>query len=164
MQSAHPIREKALHEVFEIGVVLKGINATLELALGSVLLFSTGLNDVLLALIKNELIDDPNDFFARHANQFSHYLSPEFQWYGALYLLSHGVVKIVLVWGLLRRKLWAYPASLAVLSLFILYQVIKIAQNHSIPLGLLTLFDLVLIWLIWHEYKRVKGAIPDTLS
>ncbi len=164
MPEAHPVHEKALHEAFEISVVLKGINAVLELVFGSVLFFSTGLNDVLLTLIKNELIEDPNDFFARHAGQFTHYLSPQFQWYGALYLLSHGAIKIVLVWGLLRRKLWAYPASLAVLSLFILYQLIKIAQNHSIPLILLTLFDLIVMWLIWHEYRSMRAGVSATLS
>ncbi len=29
--------------------------------------------------------------------------------FGAIYLLSHGVVKIVLVTALLRNKRWAYP-------------------------------------------------------
>lgn len=148
--------EKRIHQAFEISVLLKGANALVELVLGVVLLFSTRLNDVLLALIQNELVEDPGDFLARHADQFAHYLTPQFQLYSALYLLSHGIVKIVLVWGLLRNKLWAYPASLAVLSLFILYQVIKIAQNHSIALILLTLFDLVVMWLIWHEYKQLQ--------
>lgn len=157
--------EQHIHQAFEVGVLLKGANALVELLLGIVLLVSTQLNDVLLALLQNELVEDPGDFLARHADQFTHYLTPQFQLYSALYLLSHGAVKLVLVWGLLRDKLWAYPASLAVLSLFILYQVIKILQNHSVPLILLTLFDLIVMWLIWHEYKQLQqrnkgGHIP----
>ena len=145
--------EKRIHQVFEISILLKGANALLELLLGLLLLVSTQLNDLLIALIENELVEDPGDFFARHAGQLTHYLTPEFQLYSGLYLLSHGIVKAALVWGLLRDKLWAYPASLAVLALFVLYQVIKIVQNHSIALVILTIFDLVVMWLIWHEYK-----------
>ena len=152
--------EKRVHQLFEVSILLKGANALVELILGIILLVSTQLNDVLIALLQNELVEDPGDFLARHADQFAHYLTPQFQLYSALYLLSHGVVKLVLVWGLLRNKLWAYPASLAVLSLFILYQVIKIVQNHSIPLILLTVFDFVVMWLIWHEYRLLQSRRP----
>ncbi|MEY4747711.1 MAG: hypothetical protein RLZZ416_760 [Candidatus Parcubacteria bacterium] len=152
--------ERRVHQIFEISILLKGANALVELILGLVLLVSTQLNDLLLALVQNELVEDPGDFLARHAEQFARYLTPEFQLYSALYLLSHGIVKMVLVWGLLRDKLWAYPASIAVLALFILYQVIKIVQNHSIPLIVLTLFDLLVMWLIWHEYRLLQRKNP----
>jgi uncharacterized membrane protein len=50
----------------------------------------------------------------------------------AFYLLSHGLVKVLLVAGLLREKLWAYPASLIVLSAFIAYQTYRYSSTHSI--------------------------------
>jgi uncharacterized membrane protein len=99
-------------------------------------------------------VEDPNDFLATHLQNFTSTISPQTQTFAALYLLSHGVIKAVLVVGLLRNKLWAYPASLAVLALFVAYQVIKFLSSHSIALALLTLFDLVVMWLIWHEYRR----------
>ena len=147
--------ERRIYQLFEVGVALKGLNALLQIVLGIGLLFTSRFSDVLIALVQNELIEDPGDFFATHLEKLTPYLTPHFQLYGALYLLSHGLVKVVLVWGLLKNKLWAYPASLAVLTLFILYQVIKIVQNHSIALTLLTLFDIAVLWLIWHEYQRI---------
>lgn len=151
--------ERRIYQLFEIGVLLKGLNAVVQIVLGVALLFSARFSDVLLALVQNELVEDPGDFLATHLEKLTPYLTPQFQLYSALYLLSHGIIKVVLVWGLLRNKLWAYPASLAVLTLFILYQVIKIAQNHSIALTLLTLFDILVLWLIYHEYRHVQKSL-----
>ena len=146
--------QKRIHEAFEIGVALKGFNALIEVILGTALLFFN-VTDIVQTLIQNELLDDPNDFFATHLQPYAH-LTPEAQYFCALYLLTHGAVKIVLVAGLLRNKLWAYPASIAVLSLFIAYQVIRFFHTHSIWLVLLTIFDLIIVWLVWAEYQRIS--------
>lgn len=150
-------REQNIHRVFEVGVVLKGLNAVLEIALG-LLLFFVNVSDIVQAFIENQLVEDPNDFLARHLQPFTAHLTSGSETFAALYLFSHGAIKIVLVWGLLRNKAWAYPASLAVLALFVAYQGIKFLENHSIALVLLTLFDLALMWLIYHEYRRISRA------
>lgn len=157
-------KERGLHQLFEVGIILKGLNALIESVLGFALLF-VNVGDIVRTLAENELLDDPNDFFATHALQFaSGHLSPQSQYFAALYLLSHGLIKVVLMYGLLRNRLWAFPASLAVLALFIAYQSIKWLQTHSILLLLLTIFDLVVIWLIWNEYQRVlKKRHLDTV-
>jgi uncharacterized membrane protein len=145
-------REFRIHEFFEVGIILKGANALVEFVLGVLFLF-VNVSGIVQALVQNELVEDPNDFLATHLQSITGTISPQTQFFAALYLLSHGIIKGVLVVGLLRDKMWAYPASLAVLSLFIVYQVISFLGSHSIPLALLTLFDLVVIWLIWHEYR-----------
>lgn len=153
-------KEKALHEAFEISIVLKGIGAVAETVLGLLLLYSAGVVDLVRALIENELLDDPDGFLAIH---FSSLLapSPEAQRFGGLYLLSHGVVKLVLVVGLWRGILWSYPASLVVFALFIVYQVDRWFQTHSPWLLFLTVVDLAIMWLIWHEYReRLAHAQP----
>ena len=148
-----------LHEAFTIGVALKGLNALLEIVLGIGLLLPIAdrISALVLNLAQQELIEDPNDFFAMHVQKYSHLLSPDSQFFGSMYLLSHGIVKVFLVYGLLRGKMWSYPASIAVLILFILYQIIRWMSTHSIMLVLLTIFDLVVLWLIWREYERVKS-------
>jgi len=155
--------EKRIHELFEISVMLKGAGAALESLVGILLLF-VNVGAILDTLVANELIDDPNDFIATHVQSFAAHLTTQTQLFSALYLLSHGLVKIVLVWGLLTKRLWAYPASIVVLALFILYQVVKWLQTHSIMLALLTIFDLALIWLIWHEYRLYKKMQRDALA
>ncbi len=151
------IKEKQLHRLFEIGVLLKGANAVLEIVLGGLLLFFN-VGDIVRAFAENELLDDPGDFFATHVYGFASHFSTQAEFYTALYLLSHGIIKVFLVAGLLRNKLWAYPASLAVLALFVAYQSIKFLSTHSIALALLTIFDLALMWLVWHEYRRMMHA------
>ena len=154
-QEKHEKRERGIHDVFMFSIVLKGFGAFLETLLGLMLLYTKSIVAFIMELINNELLDDPNDFLTIH---FKHALnpSPETQVFGGLYLLSHGAVKLFLVIGLLRNKLWAYPASLAVFSLFILYQMMRFFRTHSVWLLLLTIVDLVVMWLIWHEYRRVQ--------
>ncbi len=148
-------REHAIYDVFVGAVVIKGLNAILEIALGTLLLFTDVVNNVVLALVQRELIEDPNSFVATYIQSlFS--ATPQAQSFGALYLLSHGVVKVFLVVGLLRNKLWAYPATMAVLALFIAYQLIRYLNTHSMLLIFLSIFDATVIWLVWHEYKRLQ--------
>lgn len=149
-------RDRRLHQAFEIGVILKGFNALLEIFLGIGLLLPIAghITTFVVNLADRELIEDPNDFFATHVQIFSHTISPESQFFGSMYLLSHGITKGVLVLGLLRGKMWSYPASIAVLTLFILYQIIRWMRTNSVVLILLTIFDVVVIWLIWREYQR----------
>jgi uncharacterized membrane protein len=150
-------KERTIHRLFEIGILLKGLNALLEFGLGFALFF-VNIAATVNVLVARELVEDPTDFLAVHLQALASGISPGAQFYSALYLLGHGIVKGILVAGLLRNKLWAYPASLAVLGLFVLYQVIKFLSTHSIALVILTVFDLIVIWLIWHEYRLVSRA------
>ena len=154
MPPSTDIREKNIYRLFEVSVVLKGANALVEIVLGALLLFFN-VGDIVRAFAENALVEDPDNFLASHLYGYVSHFSAQAEFYSALYLLSHGVIKVFLVVGLLRRKLWAYPASLAVLSLFVAYQTIKFLGTHSIPLALLTVFDLGLMWLVYHEYRRM---------
>jgi len=148
-------REREIYDVFVVSVVIKGLNAILEIVLGLLLLFTDVVHNVVLALAQKELIEDPNGWVATYIQSLVS-TTPQAQSFGALYLLSHGVVKVFLVVGLLRNKLWAYPATMAVLVLFISYQLIRYLNTHSILLIFLSVFDAFVIWLVWHEYKRLK--------
>jgi uncharacterized membrane protein len=152
------MKEKNIYRIFEIGVLLKAANALLEIVLGGLLLF-VNVGDIVRAFAQNALIEDPDNFLASHLYGYASRFSAQAEFYSALYLISHGVIKVFLVIGLLRRKLWAYPASLAVLGLFVAYQSIRFLATHSIPLAILTVFDLALMWLVYHEYRRMlKGG------
>lgn len=70
------------------------------------------------------------------------------------------VVKLLLVIGLLRNKLWSYPVSLVVLGLFITYQLYRFSYTHGAGLIVLTVFDIVIMGLIWHEYGLVRRHLP----
>jgi uncharacterized membrane protein len=150
--------EHRIHQIFEIGILLKGAHALLECVGGIALAIVSTSTIVGLVnwLTQEELIEDPDDFIATHLLAMGQNLTLSTQRFYALYLLIHGIVKIFLVAGLLRNKLWAYPASLVVLGLFIVYQLYRFSHTHGVGLLALTLFDILVLGLIWHEYRVVR--------
>ncbi|MDB5699443.1 MAG: rane protein [Alphaproteobacteria bacterium] len=156
------MQERRIHELFQVSVLLKGAHALIE-CVGGITLAVTA-NRTIAALInrltQDELIEGRADFIARHLVAWAQGFSVQAQHFYAFYLLSHGVVKLALVAGLLMRKLWAYPASLVVMSLFIAYQLYRYSWSHSIGLIVLSLFDVLVIGLIWHEYRLLRRHLP----
>jgi len=148
-------REHKIYEVFVGAVVIKGLNAILEIALGTLLFFTDIVEDVVSGLVQREIIEDPNSFVANYIQSLLS-TTPQVQTFGALYIVSHGIVKVFLMAGLLRNKIWAYPATMAVLALFITYQLVRYLNTHSILLIFLSIFDAFVAWLVWHEYKRLQ--------
>ena len=111
-------------------------------------------------MIQREFLEDPRDYVANIAQHYLPYFSDHSQSFAAFYLLSHGIIKIFLAIGLLRNRLWAYPAAIVFFILFILYQVYRYTYTQSSFLILLTVFDLIVVGLTWHEYKIVKRFHP----
>lgn len=151
------MNEQRVHQIFEVSLLLKGAHALIECVGGLLLaLVSTStIVSLVNRLTQEELVEDPHDFIASHLMNAANHFSVGTQHFYAFYLLSHGLIKIALVAGLLRGKLWAYPASLVALLLFIVYQLYRFSYTHSAGLIVLTIFDLIVIWLIWHEYRLV---------
>lgn len=154
--------EHRVHKIFEISLLLKGAHALIECIGGIVLAFiNTGsIQSFAEKLTRGELLEDQHDFLATHILRLAQNTSISTQHFYAFYLLSHGLVKVLLVVSLLRNKLWAYPVSLVVLGLFILYQLYRFSHTHGLGLIFLTAFDLVVMVLIWHEYRLVRRHLP----
>lgn len=152
-------KENKIHFAFEVGLLIKGLHSFLEI-IGGVLIFlitKSYIIEAVLSLTQEELSEDPKDLIAHYLITASNNFSINSQHFIALYLLSHGVIKLFLIVGLLRKKLWAYPASLVVFSLFIFYQLYRYYYTHSLWLLIFTLFDVLIIWLTWHEYKYMEA-------
>jgi uncharacterized membrane protein len=156
------MNERRIHQVFEISVLLKGAHALIECIGGLALAFvsTAAITRLVNALTQDELIEDPNDLVATHFLALAQNLTLNTQHFYAFYLLSHGVIKVLLVIGLLRNKLWAYPASLVALGLFIIYQLYRFSYTHGLGLIVLTVFDVFMMGLIWHEFRLVRRHLP----
>jgi len=154
--------EHRVHKIFEISLLLKGAHALIECIGGIVLAFinTASIQSFAEKLTRGELLEDQHDFLATHLLRLAQNTSISTQHFYAFYLLSHGLVKVLLVVSLLRNKLWAYPVSLVVLGLFILYQLYRFSHTHGLGLIFLTAFDLVVMVLIWHEYRLVRRHLP----
>jgi uncharacterized membrane protein len=152
------MNERRIHQIFEISVLLKGVHALIECIGGLALAFisTSVITNLVNGLTQEELVEDPKDFVATHLLSLAQNFTVSTQRFYAVYLLSHGLIKLLLVIGLLRNKLWAYPVSLFTLGLFIVYQLYRFSYTHGLGLIVLTVFDVVVMGLIWHEYRLVR--------
>jgi tRNA(Ile)-lysidine synthetase-like protein len=108
-------------------------------------------------LTEGQLSRNPNDFIANHILKSVDALTGASLIFASLYLLAHGLVKLVLVVEVLREKLWAYVALIYVTAGFVVYQLYRIILvKFSVSLTLLTVFDLLIIYLAHKEYGRQK--------
>lgn len=153
----HP--QSLLDRTFEIGIILKGLDGIVELA-GALLIALVPAQTIMrfvAHLTQRELLEDPNDFVAGHLLQYTNELVGHDRRFATLFLLSHGLIKIVLVIGLLRNLPWAYPFAFVTLGVFTAYQFWLIATHPTFGIVLLTIFDAFIIWLTWREYQKFKA-------
>lgn len=148
----------SVHRAFLVGIILKGLNGLLEIAGGTLAYFTSpaAIRAFVANITRHELLEDPHDFVATHLLRLAAHFSASTKLFLTLYLLSHGIVKLLLVISLWRRRLWAYPAAIVVFALFIIYQLYRYNITHAFSLVLLTLLDLVVIVLTVLEYRNVK--------
>jgi uncharacterized membrane protein len=143
--------------LFELTLLAKAADGVLEVV-GGLLLFFTHparISGLLRAATQHELIHGRHDFIVHHLSRAADHYSANGQWFAALFLLWHGVVKVVLVWALLRRYLWAYPLGIAAFSVFLVYQLYRYSHTHSSWLLALSVLDLAIVVLTWIEYRRM---------
>ncbi len=156
---------KSLDRAFRITITLKGLDGLLEVIGGIVLLVvpPASIEHVVRFFTAHELAQDPHDFIASHLLHSASQLTRSATVYGGIYLLSHGITKVVLVVLVLKDKLWAYPLIIALLLVFIVYQVYRLTYKVSFGLVVLTLFDMLVVWLTWREYRiKRRAMIPKT--
>lgn len=149
------IKEQNIHLIFEMSLWVKGLFALSEIISGIAAFFVT--KQFLLQFAdwatSHEFVEDPRDFIANYLLDLVQHLSISAQHFAAFYLLGHGVIKLWVIVGLLRKKLWYYPTAMLVFGLFIVYQLYRYSFTHSAWLLLITFLDILVIWLTWHEYK-----------
>jgi uncharacterized membrane protein len=156
------MQEKRIHQIFVVSVLFKGAHALIEIA-GGIALYLISTATIISAINRwsyDELVEDKNDWIATHLLQFAQTFSVAEHHFYAFYLLSHGIIKSALVIGLLREKLWAYPASFAVFGAFIAYQLYRFSFTGDVGLILLSIFDAFVIYLAVHEYRLLRRHLP----
>ena len=151
-------KSKLTHKIFEIGIFLKGLNGFLEMVGGFLLLtlsYQT-INRFAGFLTRDELTEDPKDIIANLLFRSAHNLSASGQYFGALFLLSHGLIKILLIIALFKKKLWAYPLAVAVFGLFVIFETRRYLILHSPWLLVVSILDFAILCLTLVEYRNLK--------
>ena len=146
------------HRLFQTGVVMKGLDGFLEVSGGAFLVVfgPARVGRAVAFFTQHELSEDPRDAVAGWLVEHVVHMGAGTAHFAAAYLLVHGVVKLVLVGGLIRERIRVFPWALGFLGLFILYQGYRLVVGHSVGLAFLTALDLVIMTLVWREYQALR--------
>ncbi len=150
-------RKRLLHRIFEIGILVKGVDGAAELMGGLLLMLLSpaSIKGLIASLVKGELKEDPTDLVA---NLLVHNTATVIhsRASASAFLILHGVTKLGLVAGLAANKLWSYPTALAVFASFTIYQIYQLANQYSLFLATITVLDVMVVVLILIEYRQVR--------
>ncbi|HSX45713.1 MAG TPA: DUF2127 domain-containing protein [Candidatus Saccharimonadia bacterium] len=148
-----------LDKTYEIGIIIKGIDGVLELVGGLLILFlsPTTIKGITEFLTQDALQENPHNFVVLRVQAAGHHLAAGEHLFAAAFLLTHGLVKVVLVTCLLLNKLWAYPWALGALGLFLVYQVYLLVTQPTFSMAFLSILDAIIIWLVWREWQKVRS-------
>ena len=156
-------RGRFLDRTLQITLILKGLDGVLEMV-GGILLFVVTpqqIGSFVRVLTQHELSTHPSDPIANWLVHGASGLTMSASHFAGWYLLLHGLVKIVLVWAVLKDYLWAYPWMIAFLLCFIAFQCYRIVVAFSWGMVLLTLFDILMVWLTWREYAQHRARLAQ---
>lgn len=142
------------------GLAIKAVDALIEFVGGllMIILNHNWLNRLIKLIALPELREDPKDIVMNYLTVFGQNLSISSQHAIAIYMLLHGTTKLVAIWLLWKKKLWAYPLAVVVFILFIAYEIYSYTHSHSLLMLLIIIIDMAIIVLIVLEYKRLKTA------
>ena len=150
---------RILHRFFELGILIKGVDGGLELVGGLLLVFLSpaAINRVMFFFVEGELKEDPTDLVA---NLLLHTTRSaiEAKVPASVFLIVHGIVKLVLVAGLATNRLWSYPAAILVFAGLTMYQLYQLKQQYSLFLETVTVLDVIVILLVIAEYRYMRIA------
>ncbi len=150
--------EKDYRELFRISIFLKALDGFFEACAGIFLYFIkfASINAILFSVFHSEVVENPRDTFWGYLIDQWHLVSLSGHFFWGLLFLAHGVTKLFLSVALLKNRIWAYPAAAIVFSLFVGYELYSLAGKPSLFLWLVTIFDMIVVGLIVHEYRYIK--------
>ncbi|MCG6882244.1 MAG: DUF2127 domain-containing protein [Silicimonas sp.] len=155
-------RYKVAHRIYILTLAGKGLIGLLQLATAAAIHFQTveRLPALAQSIFAAELAEDPNDFLAARIIGLAGTMPTSDLAFYSLYFAAHGVLHIAIVAALLVGTIWAYPAAIAMLVAFILYQVVEWMSVGGPTLLILSAIDLVVIYLTvleWRHRRVAKG-------
>jgi len=147
---------RLIHNLFLAAVTVKAFNGVMEI-IGGVTLFIYGrrVEREVLTLTNDEIAEFHNDFIAKILIDWAHSFSVSTINFIVFYLWFHGIINLILVVAIYKKRMWAYPFALVLFSVFLAYQSVRVFHNHSLALLLVSVVDFFLIIVTYLEYKRL---------
>ncbi len=162
MKSSLETTDREIETFFQVGMYWRIVYGCFRFVLGCALLrfIGTPIPVALTALSRH----GSDGFFIRLLDPFFHHFQFPITYFIAAYLIFWGAVDVVLSISLLKHKLWAFPVSLVLIFVFVLYEIFRYTHTHSgILLGIIVV-DIFLIWIIRSEYLKLSRKIKRKAS
>lgn len=154
---------KWFETVYKIGVGIKGFDGVVELVTGILLIFSPHTPHRLLQRAAVEASEHRGSLFRileHTVIKLDADLGGQTLFFVILFLIAHGVIKLVLVYCLFREYYRAYPYALVLLVILLFIQVMPLFKDPtSLGLWFFTVLDVVIIYLVWGEYQDLREKI-----
>ncbi len=147
---------------FRAALLLKGLDGAAELIGAVVLLLvpAATVHRLVAEIVSRDLLGPPDGFLTRHLVAGTAEFASGSRAFVLVYLGLHGVVKLALVWALLRRWRPAYPVAAVVLGVFVGYELIRAVRTGSLVLPFLAALDVLVIVLVLREYRLLRTNAP----
>lgn len=146
------------HDLFDIVVVLKGLNGLAEIASGATLLLIKAgtIMEWIQWMTQSELLEDPHDLLATSLEHWAMNFGHDAQIFAGVYLLAHGVVKLTLAILLFKEHPWVFPVSLILFTALVAFSLEHLSTHWSWALTGFITFDLFTIAIIAKEWRAVE--------
>lgn len=149
-------RERDMLWLFDVALVVKGIDGGLEMLGGLLVLLVPPAFIIRIAefVTGGELATDPDDPVATTIRSLAHSFAVHTHYFITLYLVLHGLIKVLLVAGIFAGKRIAYPLFMLALVIFGAYEAYRGILRHELLLQVLAAFDVMLLILTAYEFRR----------
>jgi uncharacterized membrane protein len=152
------VRARRTERWFKAALLLKGLDGAAELvgAVALLLVPAGAVHRLVADVVSRDLLGPPDGFLTRHLVAGTAEFASGNRTFVLVYLGLHGVVKLALVWALLRKWRPAYPVAAVVLGVFVGYELLRAVRTGSLVLPFLAALDVVVIVLILREYRLLS--------
>ncbi len=142
--------------LFRIGIIVKGVDSLFEVLGGVLLTMPTRLARYLLVISQHEAYRH-HSVLAGRLDQLAGGVSMHPSTGEAIYLIIHGLAKVVLIAAIFYQKRWGYIGFIAVLTLFALIELVRAVTAREVVTGILGIFDVCVVVLIYKEFRDRFG-------
>ncbi len=158
MRLPRRIGEEEVHLLFEIGLAIKGAFAVMEVLSGIAMYFVTQrfVLNLIGAITQHELAEHRRDVIANYLLHAAQSFSVSTQHFTAIYLLSHGIIKLWLIAVCYESGSGTIRPRSSYLGCLSCTNCTGLASRIRVLLLLITALDLVVIILTWQESNYLR--------
>ncbi len=154
----HPTSEENMSFFFHVSMWWRIFYGFLRVILGSTLLKITGqpVHAFIYDIMEHELTGKTTDIVLGQVYTFFEIHDFTITYFLAGYFIFWGTIDIVLSLCLIHRIRRAFPIAMGIITLFIFYGIVRLTFTHSLTLFAVILIDFGILYLISHEYRKLK--------